>query len=105
MTNINNVVKDLSLPSNGSWYFWFYPHNGAYFSFPDAIEGNRTVMTFAARPNSPGHAFLESGNTVVHTELSPNDIGKRRHVYRFLVINHDPQSSRAFSIASSELRA
>ena len=105
MSNINSVVKGLSLDP-GSWYYWFYPHNGAFLKFPDEIEGNRTVMVFAARPNSSGHAFLESGNTVVHTELSPpSQPGRRRHVYRFLVTNHDTQFARAFSIAASELRA
>jgi hypothetical protein len=97
------VVRNLSRDANSTWFHWFYPHNGAYLKFPDEIENDPTVMTFAVRPNSPEHWFLSIDTVIVVTEKGPGP--GRRHSYRVLVKNTDPQFARAFNLAAMQITA
>ena len=101
MSNVNQVLTGLTLGSGSNWYYWFYPHGGSFIDFP-GIEQNKTVMTFAVRPNSSGHWFLKADHTIVVTELGPG--AGRRHSYRLNVQNNDKEFSRSFSIAAAEIR-
>ncbi|HYN28691.1 MAG TPA: hypothetical protein VES95_02295 [Dermatophilaceae bacterium] len=97
------VVTGQQRDAGTNWYYWFYPHGGSYLTFPDQVENDPTVMTFAVRPNSPEHWFLKVDHVIVVTEKGPG--AGRRHSYRVNVKNSDTQFARAFNLAAMQITA
>jgi hypothetical protein len=103
--SINNEVHGyFTLGPGQDWYFWFYPHGGAYLP-GNQIDGDRTTLKTVARPavwvDKNTWDIAENGLTVV-LELGPN--GTYRHSYRFNVRNSAIFSWHDFYVAVAQLQ-
>jgi hypothetical protein len=98
------VHGPLFLKPGASWFFWYYPHGGAYQT-GTTIDKDLTTMSFVPRPFSPDHWEISNQGIIVVLEVTPGTGGtdQFRHSYRVLVKNSGTKE-RAFYIAAAESR-